>query len=51
MISSVTSFYFVLSSEFSVYLKQIKVILSRVKISYFFTSDDLVGCIVVLRPR
>ena len=34
------SVYFILSSEFNAYLKQIKVILSTVKkISYFFTSD------------
>ena len=33
--------YFIPSSEFNAYLKQIKVVLSTVKkISYFFTSDE-----------
>ena len=33
--------YFIPSSEFNAYLKQIKAILSAVKkISYFFTSDE-----------
>ena len=37
-----TNFYFIPTSEFNAYLKQIKVILSTVKkITYFFFTSDL----------
>ena len=40
-----TYIYFIPSSEFNAYLKQIKVLLSAVKnVSYFFTSDKYDLC-------
>ena len=40
MVPQTMNIYFIPCSEFNACQKQIKVILSAVKISYFFTSDE-----------
>ena len=41
--------YFILSSEFNAYLKQIKVILSTVKIYYFILSSEIMENISAIK--